>query len=190
MDTKQWDDRYLRIAKEVSGWSKDDAKVGAVIVKDNRIISTGYNGFPTGVADSKERLSNKEVKLELVVHAEMNALLVAGRLSDGATLYVFGKPVCARCAASIIQSGISRVVAPKPRTAAEVEQRIKNEPASKASQAGRIDWEKSGRTAREMFEETKIIFHSYKREECFAAKERTGDNVRELRPDAQKRAAR
>ena len=64
-----------------------------------------------GVEDSAERLEDQETKLELVVHAEQNALIAASSRTMGSTLYVWGKPVCARCAGSIIQAGVKRVVA-------------------------------------------------------------------------------
>ena len=56
-----WDSRFLRIAQEVSTWSKDPStKVGAVIVDNrNRVVSMGYNGFPQRVADD-ERLDDRE----------------------------------------------------------------------------------------------------------------------------------
>src|SRR5690606_9424390 len=100
----------------VSRWSKDPkAKVGAVIMsKKGGDVSIGYNGFPVGVEDSVDRLSNKEKKLELIVHAEMNALLAAGSRANSSTLYVWGKPICAQCAGSIIQAGVKHVVAPNP----------------------------------------------------------------------------
>lgn len=166
MNTDKWDKRYLQIAKQVSAWSKEkrsSRKVGAVLVRDNRIIATGFNGFPTGVTDTPERLENKELKQDLVVHAEMNALIVAGSNAKGATLYVYGKPVCARCAASIIQAGITRVVSPKPLTEIEVQAKKLAEKECREKAAGYIDWEKSGRTAREMFEETNVAFNSYPR---------------------------
>lgn len=111
----KWDARFMRLAKEISTWSKDpSSKIGAVIVNDDRrILSTGYNGFPRGIADTEERLNNKEEKYPRIVHGELNALL--GALYNGvsvkdATLYVYGLPVCADCTKSVIQSGIGRVV--------------------------------------------------------------------------------
>jgi dCMP deaminase len=119
MDSKpmsKWDTRLCELAKFVSEWSKDPkAKVGAVVFsKRGGDVSIGYNGFPMGVEDSADRLEDQEVKLELVVHAEVNALLAAGSRSAGSTIYVWGKPVCARCAGSIIQAGVKRVVALSP----------------------------------------------------------------------------
>jgi dCMP deaminase len=114
IDTK-WDLRFMRLAKEIASWSKDpSSQIGAVIVNDDRrILATGYNGFPRGIADTEERLNNKEEKYPRIVHGEMNALL--GALYNGvsvkdATLYVYGLPVCADCTKSVIQSGIKRVV--------------------------------------------------------------------------------
>jgi dCMP deaminase len=112
----KWDQRFCELAKFVSEWSKDpNAKVGAVVfAKRGGDISIGYNGFPMGVEDSAERLGDKAIKLELVVHAEQNALIAAGSRTTGSTIYVWGKPICARCAGPIIQAGVKRVVALSP----------------------------------------------------------------------------
>lgn len=117
MDEK-WQMRFMRIAKEVASWSKDpSSKIGAVIVDDNRrILATGYNGFPRGVADD-ERLYEKSSKYPLIVHAELNALMNAlwnGVSVNGATLFVYGLPICSDCAKSVVQSGINTVVIAKP----------------------------------------------------------------------------
>ncbi len=112
----RWDRRFLDLADFISDWSKDPStKVGAVIVDQRRrIVSTGFNGFPAGVEDTEGRLGDRAVKYEMVVHAEQNALLFAGRQAEGCTLYVTPLAPCARCAVIIIQAGIVRVVAPKP----------------------------------------------------------------------------
>lgn len=112
----KWDQRFCELAKFVSEWSKDpNAKVGAVVFsKRGGDVSIGYNGFPMGVEDSVERLQDSQIKLELIVHAEQNALIAAGSRAQGATIYVWGKPVCARCAGSIIQAGVKRFVALSP----------------------------------------------------------------------------
>lgn len=116
MRQEKWDRRYLDIAKEVSKWSKDpSSKLGAVVVsKENRIVGTGYNGFPIDVEDSEERYNNRELKYELVVHAEVNALISAEGKTRESTLYVYpgwGSPcMCTGCCKSAIQSGIKRVV--------------------------------------------------------------------------------
>ena len=118
----KWDRRFLDIANSVSTWSKDPGTVvGAVLVKDRRIMATGYNGFPEGVLDLKERYDNRELKLAYTVHAEVNALLNAaknGAQTKGSTLYVTFSP-CVGCAANIIQAGVERVVSPTVESAPE-----------------------------------------------------------------------
>jgi dCMP deaminase len=128
----KWDDRFMRLAREISTWSKDpSAQIGAVIVDDERrILATGYNGFPRGIADTEERLNNKEEKYPRVIHAEMNAILAAlynGVSVKGATLYVWGLPVCADCTKSVIQAGIRRIVMTYPEYASEKWQKQWNE---------------------------------------------------------------
>jgi len=146
----KWDQRFCELAKFVSEWSKDpNAKVGAVVFsKRGGDISIGYNGFPMGVEDSAERLEDPDIKLELIVHAEQNALIAAGSRTAGSTLYVWGKPVCARCAGSIIQAGVKRVVALSPES---VEQGSK--------------WRASGIYAHQMFVEAGIEVDFYVVEE-------------------------
>lgn len=105
----------MELAAHFATWSKDPStKVGAVIVDDcRRVIAQGYNGFPRGVRDDPERYETKMVKYKLVVHAEANAILNAVAKVSGAMLYCTKYP-CSECAKLIIQSGIYRVVAPKP----------------------------------------------------------------------------
>ena len=114
MQENKWDQRFIRVAREVSSWSKDPSKqIGAVIVKDKRILATGYNGFPKGIDDSEDKYNNRELKYELVVHAEMNAIFNAsfhGVSLKDTTIYVWGLPVCNECAKGIIQVGINRIV--------------------------------------------------------------------------------
>ena len=114
MSTK-WDERFVRLAREISTWSKDPStKIGAVIVDDDRrILATGYNGFPKGIEDSPERYADKPTKYDHVIHAEMNAIYNAtynGTPLKDSTIYVWGLPVCNDCARGIIQVGIKRVV--------------------------------------------------------------------------------
>ncbi|WP_160000200.1 deaminase [Roseomonas sp. 18066] len=115
----RWDERYLGLANHIAQWSKDPrAKVGAVLVQQRyaRIVSTGFNGFPANVEDSAERLQDKAQKLQMILHAEQNALLHAGREARECDAYVVGKPVCNVCATLLIQSGVRRVVAAAPRS--------------------------------------------------------------------------
>ena len=109
--SSHWDKRYLDLAEHVSKWSKDPStKVGAVITKDNRIVSIGFNGLPRGVVDSPERLNNREIKYKMIVHGEINAMAFAETSLEGCTLYTYPFMPCPVCAGQIIQRGISRVV--------------------------------------------------------------------------------
>lgn len=122
--SQRWDRHFLGLALYHSALSKDPAtRVGSVIVgPDHELLSAGFNGFPRGVADTPERLNDRETKLQLVVHAEMNALLAAARTGmrlKGCTLYlaatddsglVWGGPPCTRCTVEIIQVGIAEIV--------------------------------------------------------------------------------
>lgn len=113
----KWDQRFMDLAKFVATWSKDPStQVGAVVANTHtkRVVSMGFNGFPTGVDDLQDRLDNREIKYEMIVHAETNALLFAGPAAEGCTLYVSPLAPCARCGVVIIQAGIKRVVAPFP----------------------------------------------------------------------------
>jgi dCMP deaminase len=112
-DKKQtkYDNAYLRMAQE---WAKlsycERKKVGAIIVKDNMIISDGYNGTPSGYENCCE---NEDGETNwYVLHAEANAILKVAKSTqsaDGATLYITLSP-CKECSKLIIQSGIKRVV--------------------------------------------------------------------------------
>ena len=105
------DKRYLRMAKI---WSENSycqrRQVGALIVKDNMIISDGYNGTPVGFENICE--DDNGVTHPYVLHAEANAITKiarSGNNSNGATLYVTDSP-CIECAKLIIQAGIKRVI--------------------------------------------------------------------------------
>jgi dCMP deaminase len=107
-----WDLWFLGLAEYVASASKDPStKVGAVIVDSKRrIVSLGYNGLPAGIEDTEERLSNRELKYKLIVHAERNALLFSNSKVENCTIYTWPFMPCSSCASLIIQSGISRVV--------------------------------------------------------------------------------
>lgn len=105
------DRRYLRMS---TIWAENSycqrRKVGAIIVKDQMIISDGYNGTPSGFENVCE--DETGVTKPYVLHAEANAISKVARSnnsSDGATLYVTASP-CLECAKLIIQAGINRVV--------------------------------------------------------------------------------
>jgi dCMP deaminase len=113
--SKEWWDLYfLDLAATTSKASKDPStKVGAVIVRPDRtVVSLGYNGFPRGIADTDERLNDRETKYSLVVHGELNAIMTAREPLHGYTLYTWPFLTCSNCAKQVIQTGIKRVVAP------------------------------------------------------------------------------
>jgi len=111
----KWRNNYLQLAKHISTWSKDPSrKIGAVAVgSKGQILAQGFNGFPRGIADNQDRLSDRETKYKYVVHAEMNAIFNAclnGTSLADSTMFVYGLPVCSECAKGIIQVGIRHVV--------------------------------------------------------------------------------
>lgn len=110
-----WTQRFLDLAEMVASWSKDPStKVGAVVVRpDKTIASVGYNGFPRGVSDDPRAYANRETKYLQVVHAELNALLVAREPLHGYTIFLT-LPPCSSCTGAIIQAGITTVVAIAP----------------------------------------------------------------------------
>ena len=103
----------LDLADLVSVRSRDPGrKVGAVILRpDNTVASCGYKGFPRGTNDDPALYEDKETKLRRIVHAELNAILTAREPLHGYTIYVSPLHPCSQCAAAIIQSGITKVVA-------------------------------------------------------------------------------
>jgi len=117
-----WDEYFIRIAFDVAQRSTClRRKVGAILVKDKRILATGYNGAPSGlrhcedvgcVREQQGVPSGQRHELCRGLHAEMNAFLQAavhGVGTRGATLYCTNYP-CSLCAKMIINAGIERVV--------------------------------------------------------------------------------
>ena len=110
----KWDERFLDMAKLVSGWSKDPStKVGAVIANGKEVISVGFNGLPKGVPDEDINLEDRTRKYPMTIHAEVNALNYAAQSVSGATMYAT-QCLCANCAGQAIQRGIKRIVAVRP----------------------------------------------------------------------------
>ena len=121
----KWDKRFMELTETVAGWSscyQENRKIGAVIVKDKRILTTGYNGAPSGVESCVERKAclRRELNVEsgtrhelcYAVHAEQNAIAQAAKLGvsvEGATLYCTHQP-CVICAKMMINAGIKRIV--------------------------------------------------------------------------------
>jgi dCMP deaminase len=146
-----WDQYFMTMAYLVAMKSKDPrTRVGAVIVgPDQEIRATGYNGFPRGYNDSEERYNNKEHKLQVINHAEENAILHCARIgvsAKGCKLYCPWVP-CSHCAKSIIQVGIIEVIYDE------------NFPGNRICSEEDLA---SMRLAREMFNETKVQVRAFK----------------------------
>ena len=121
----KWDVRFMEMARVIAGWAscyQSNLKIGAVIVKNKRIMTTGYNGAPAGVRTCVERgeclrrkmnvPSGTRAEICYAIHAEQNAIIQAAKLGvsiEGATLYCTHQP-CVVCAKMIVNSGIVRVV--------------------------------------------------------------------------------
>lgn len=121
----KWDERFMDMANKVASWSscaRTGRQVGAIIAKNKRILTTGYNGAPSGIVSCAEKgvCMRDELKIQsgtrqelcYAVHAEQNAIIQAARLGvsvEGATLYCTHQP-CSICAKMIVNSGIVRVV--------------------------------------------------------------------------------
>ncbi len=121
----KWDHRFMEMAHLVSSWSSchnDCRAVGAVVVKDKRVMTTGYNGAPAGIKTCKEKgycirrklgiPSGTRAEICYAVHAEQNAVVQAAKLGisiDQGTLYCTHQP-CSICAKIIINAGIRRIV--------------------------------------------------------------------------------
>jgi dCMP deaminase len=107
-----WDAYFSELAQTVAQKSRDpDCKVGAVIVRDELVVSTGYNGLARRIPDNLSILKDKKQKLAWICHAEQNAVCNAAR--SGVTclntsIYVNKFP-CFLCLQTIIQSGIRRI---------------------------------------------------------------------------------
>lgn len=111
----KWDLRFMRMAREVSGWSKDPStRVGCYVVRDRLPLVHGYNGFPKQIEDTPEMLADREIKMKWMIHAEANAIYNATELGislKDSTFYVSGLPCCEACALALIRVGARRVVA-------------------------------------------------------------------------------
>ncbi len=125
----KWDKRFMDLTETIAKWSscyREDRNVGAVIVRNKRILTTGYNGAPSGIKSCKEKGECLRVKLGIesgkrhelcyAIHAEQNAIIQAAKIGvciEGATLYCTHQP-CAICSKMIVNAGISRIVYKHP----------------------------------------------------------------------------
>ncbi len=110
-----WNEYFMRHVYLAASKSKDPrTKIGAVLVKQNRIISEGYNGLPQKVCDAPFRLE-RPLKYSYVVHGEHNAVLSCARFGISAqysTCYTQGIPCC-DCMKALIQAGVNNIVVHK-----------------------------------------------------------------------------
>ena len=120
---KSWDEYFMEIAEIVKTRSTClRRQVGAVIVKDNRIITTGYNGAPSGLKHCTEIGGCERARLNIpsgqrhelcrALHAEQNAIIQAAKIgvsTEGATIYITLQP-CVICAKMLVNAGIKRIV--------------------------------------------------------------------------------
>ncbi len=141
-----WNKRFIDVARLAASWSKDrNRKVGAVIVdENNRIVSTGYNGFPSGINDDIDARHERPAKYLFTEHAERNALYSAvnhGIKTKGCTMILEWYP-CADCARGIIQSGLKKVVCSPPDFTDD-------------------RWGSSFKASEEMFKEAGVIIEHY-----------------------------
>lgn len=117
-----WDEYFMELAEVVAKRSTCLRRnIGAVVVKDKRVLATGYNGAPTGLAHCsevgclRERLgipSGERVEMCRGLHAEQNALVQAVRYGislEGAVIYCTNQP-CVTCAKMLINAGIVKVI--------------------------------------------------------------------------------
>ena len=123
MNRPSWDEYFMEMAELTAKRSTCMRRsVGAVIVKDNRAVATGYNGAPKGIAHWENRggcirqqmnvPSGQRHELCRALHAEQNAIIQAATLGqsiEGGTIYITHQP-CAICSKMIINSGINRIV--------------------------------------------------------------------------------
>lgn len=125
----KWDKRFMDLTKTIAKWSscyQSNRNIGAIIVKNKRILTTGYNGAPAGIKSCKEKGECLRQKLNIpsgtrhelcyAIHAEQNAIIQAAKLGvsiEDATLYCSHQP-CVICSKMIVNAGITRVVYEKP----------------------------------------------------------------------------
>ena len=125
----KWDKRFMEVASLIATWAscyQADRKIGAVIVKNKRILTTGYNGAPAGIRTCVERgecmrkkqgiASGTRHELCYAIHAEQNAIIQAARYGiniTGASIYVNTQP-CVVCAKMLINAGITEIVYQNP----------------------------------------------------------------------------
>jgi dCMP deaminase len=106
-----WDTYYMNILENIKLRSPDYIKVGAIIVsmKDNRIISTGYNSIKAGINEQNIDWNNRTFIHNIMIHAEMNALLYSQSRFEDAILYVSRSP-CIECLKLLSATQIKKII--------------------------------------------------------------------------------
>jgi dCMP deaminase len=144
MNHHKWDERFLALAQWIAGWSKDPStKCGAIITRGKHVVSLGFNGFPAGCDDSAILYEDRKLKYPRIIHAEINAILSSKQDLTDCTIYVSPLLPCSRCAAAIIQSGITTVISYTP-TPEHTER-----------------WGESMKTSKAMFEEAGVKWKTH-----------------------------
>ena len=126
MSRPSWDEYFVKLAFEVSKRSTCLRRaVGAIIVKDRRILATGYNGVPSGLRHCEETgclreqlqvPSGQRHEICRGLHAEQNAIIQAARYGidiEGSSIYITTEP-CSVCAKMLINAGIKEIVFATP----------------------------------------------------------------------------
>jgi dCMP deaminase len=106
-----WNEYFINIAKIISLKSKDKKRqVCAILVseKDNRILSTGYNGLPSNINDNID-WNNRELVHSMIIHAEMNCILYANNKYENSILYSTLSP-CKDCIKIIAAAKIKKII--------------------------------------------------------------------------------
>lgn len=149
MKRPTWDEYFMEMAELTAKRSTCSRRnVGAVIVRDNRAVATGYNGAPRGLAHCEEKGGCMREKLGVpsgqrhelcrALHAEQNAIISAasmGNAIEGGTIYITHQP-CVICAKMIVNAGIKRIVV-REGYPDELSQEILDEAALKVERMGK-----------------------------------------------------
>lgn len=115
----QRDRRLLLDAETISFTSPDPStKCGAVIAWGAHVVSQGHNTFPYRVEVTAARMMTRDIKLRMMIHAEVNSLLQLLLMREApplehCTMYIHDSLPCCNCAGAIIQSGLRRIVLPR-----------------------------------------------------------------------------
>ena len=112
-----WDEWFIKMMYLVAEKSKDPkTKIGALLVRNKRLISVGYNGLPVGCDDTVEERNIRPEKYSWYEHGERTSVYATAKFgidTDGTIMYTNGTP-CTDCARAVIQAGVVKVIVHKP----------------------------------------------------------------------------